>query len=78
MDYKPNMGLLIDVRHPDDYNENPTPFSINIYIDKLLINHKQLLDKNKRYYIICNKGNLSKKAVATLEYFGYDITQVVN
>ena len=68
----------IYIRITDDYNEKPTPYSINIYIDKLLINHKQLLNKNKKYYIICNKGTLSKKAVATLEYFGYDITQVVN
>ena len=77
-DYKPSMGLLIDVRHPEDYDKNPTPYSINIYIDNLLINYKTFLNKNKKYFIICNKGHLSKKAVATLEYFGYDITQVVN
>ena len=77
-DYKPSMGILIDVRHPDDYITNPTPYSINIYIDKLLINHKTLLNSKDSYFIICNKGNLSKKAVATLEYFGYNVTQVVN
>lgn len=77
-DYKPSMGVLIDVRHPDDYMSNPTQYSINIYIDRLLMNHNKLLNKNNKYYIICNKGQLSKKAVATLEYFGYDITQVIN
>ena len=32
----------------------------------------------KKYFIICNKGFLSKKAVSMLEYFGYDVTQVIH
>ena len=77
-DYKPSMGILIDVRHPEDYISSPTPYSINIYIDRLLMNYKTLLNKKNQYYIICNKGQLSKKTVATLEYLGYNVTQVVN
>ena len=76
-DYNPLMGILIDVRKPDEYIKNPINNSINIYIDKLLINHKKYLNKNKKYYIICNRGHLSKKAVSTLEFFGYDVTQVI-
>ncbi len=71
------MGILIDVQHPEDYSKNPTPNSINIYVDKLLLNHKKYLNKNQKYYLVCNKGFLSKKAVSMLEYFGYDVTQVI-
>lgn len=77
-DFNSSMGTLIDVQHPEDYQKNPTANSINIYADKLLLNHKKFLDKNKKYYIICNKGFLSQKAVSMLEYFGYDVTQVIH
>ena len=77
-EYNPNMGILIDVQHPDDYKLNPTPNSKNVYADKLLLNYKVLLDKHSKYYIICNKGILSGRVVAVLEYFGYDVTQVIH
>lgn len=77
-EYKPSMGILIDVQREDKYKLNPTKNSINIYADKLLLNHNNILNKNNKYYIICNKGHLSKRVVATLEYYGYDVTQVIN
>ena len=76
-DYNPSMGILIDVKHPLDYKDDPTVGSINIYADKLLMNYKLLLDINKKYYIICSKGTLSRRVVAYLEYLGYDVTQVI-
>lgn len=76
-DYNPSMGILIDVKHPLDYKDDPTAGSINIYADKLLMNYKLLLDINKKYYIICSKGTLSRRVVAYLEYLGYDVTQVI-
>jgi len=76
-EYKPNNGILIDVQHPEDYKNNPTPGSINIYADKLLMNYKTMLDYRKKYYIICSKGQLSRRVVAMLEYLGYDVTQVI-
>lgn len=76
-DYDVNMGVLIDVQHPEDYINNPTPNSINIYSDKLLLNYKSLLDKNNIYFIVCNKGFLSQKVVSMLEFLGYDVTQVI-
>lgn len=76
-EYNPSMGILIDVQHPIDYKENPTPNSKNMYADKLLMNYKTVLDKNQKYYIICNKGTLSRRVVAMLEYLGYDVTQVI-
>ncbi len=76
-EYNPSMGILIDVQHPLDYKKNPTLNSKNMYAEKLLMNYKILLNKNEKYYIICNKGTLSKRVVAMLEYLGYDVTQVV-
>ncbi len=75
-EYNSSMGILIDVQHPLDYKETPTA-GINIYADKLLMNYKNYLDPTKKYYIICNKGKLSGRVVAMLEYLGYDATQVL-
>ena len=77
-DYNISMGPLIDVQHPLDYKEKHDPRSINIYSDKLILNHKLYLDKNKPYYIICRKGNLSKKVVKILSFYGYNVSLVKN
>ena len=77
-DFNPSMGILIDVKDPISYQEKHNPYSINIYYDKLIMNHKTLLDKNKKYYIICNKGHKSKQAVRILSFYGYNVTYVIN
>ena len=76
-EYSSNMGKLIDVRNPLEYNKKHDIRSINIYADKLLYNHSKYLSKNKKYFIICEKGHLSKKVVRALSYYGYNVTQVV-
>ena len=75
-DYYKNMGILIDIEHPTDYEKYHHPSSINIPYDKLLLHYKTLLDKKKKYFIVCNKGTKSRKAVSILEYYGYDVTQM--
>lgn len=77
-EYSPNMGILIDVKDPISFKEKHHPNSINIYYDKLLMNYKTLLDKNKKYYLICDKGKRSKQAVRILSFYGYDVTYVIN
>ena len=77
-EYNQNMGILIDVRHPIEYKIKHDPRSINVYADKLILNHKTLLDKNKIYFIICEKNNLSKKVVNNLSFLGYNVVQVIN
>lgn len=77
-DFKPSMGILIDVKDSISYKEKHNPYSINIYYDKLLLNHNVLLNKNNKYYIMCDKGHKSKRAVRILEYYGYDVTYVIN
>ena len=76
LEYNESMGTLIDVQHPLDYSKEHDKRSINIYADKLLLNHRKYLNKNNRYYIICKKGVLSSKVVRTLAYYGYNVTQV--
>ena len=77
-EFTPNMGILIDVKDPLTFKEKHNPYSKNIYYDQLLMNYKVLLDKNKKYYIICDKGHKSKQAVRILEFYGYDVTYVIN
>lgn len=77
-EYRPEMGILIDVKDPLSYKENHNPYSINIYYDKLVMNHKSLLSKNQKYFIICDKGRKSKQAVRILSFYGYDVTYVIN
>ena len=72
------MGILIDVRDPVSYQMNHHIDSINIYYDKLLMNHRSLLDKNKAYFLICDKGQRSKQATRILEFYGYNVTFVIN
>lgn len=75
-EYNSSMGKLIDVQHPLDFSKKHDPRSINIYADKLIMNHHKYLNKKDKYYIICEKGKLSKKVVNTLTYFGYNVVQV--
>ena len=77
-DYDDSMGILIDVRDPIYFEKEHHIDSINIPYNKLLLNHQKLLDSTKKYYITCTKGYKSKKAVSILEFYGYDVTQVVN
>ena len=76
--YHKSMGILIDVKDPVSYKLKHHKDSINITYDKLLLNHELLLNKNNKYYIICEKGNKSKQAVKILEFYGYDVTYVIN
>ncbi|MGN1371162.1 MAG: rhodanese-like domain-containing protein [Candidatus Coprovivens sp.] len=72
-DYNSNMGIFIDINYNDS---KVVDNSIHIVYEDLLINHKELLDKNKKYYIYCNGGIKSKKAVNILDFYGYDVTLV--
>jgi len=72
-DYNPSMGIFIDV----NYNDSEiVKNSKHISYEQLLVNHSELLDKDKKYFIYCNGGLKSKKAVNILEFYGYDVTLV--
>lgn len=73
-EFKNNMGIFIDVNY---VNSNVVSNGVHIPYENLLVNHSELLDKNKKYYIYCNGGIKSRKAVNILQYYGYDVTLVV-
>ena len=50
---------------------------ISIPYQKFMLYYDRYLNKNEPYYFICSKGFHSAKVVRMLEYFGYDVTQVV-
>lgn len=68
---------IIDIRSIEKYNNNHIPNSINIPLEKLLSNFDKYLDKNKKYYIYCQKGIQSKKVCQILKNSGYDIINII-
>lgn len=77
-EYNLGLGKLIDVRHPLEYQKGHDSRSINIYADTLIFNHKKYLNKNETYFIICEKGHLSKRVVTNLTFLGYNAVQVIS
>lgn len=76
-EYYPSLGTLIDLTDVVTYEKRKVPGSINYTYDRLMLHYQEYLDKNKPYYILCTKGHHSKRAVAILEYYGYNVTQVI-
>ena len=72
-DYRSNMGIFIDINNEAS---NVVKVYRHIRYEELMINYSELLDKNKKYYIYCNGGVRSKKAVSVLSFYGYDVTLV--
>ncbi len=68
-----NNTRIIDLRARKEYLKNHYENSINISYEDLMSNYKNFLVKNKKYYIMCDKGQLSKRAASMLNYFGYNI-----
>lgn len=77
-DYNKSMGILIDLEDVITFSEGHIDGAINIPYDKLLTNYKDYLNKTNRYYLYCKKGFKSRKASSILEYYGYDVTQVIS
>lgn len=76
-DYNISMGPLIDVDDPENYFNNHMPEAKNIPKDKLLCAHSSYLNKDKTYYITCSKGIKSKKTIRILEFYGYNVIQLI-
>ena len=63
---------IIDIRDENDYNISHLLNSENITLYNLLANYKKILDKNKKYLIICKYGLASQKVVNILNNNGYN------
>ena len=70
-DYDYSKGIFIDLS-----NSKVVGSSMDVSYEDLLINHSELLDKSKKYYIYCKGGIKSRKAVNILDFYGYDVTLV--
>lgn len=68
---------LIDIRSMEKYNDNHIPGAINIPKILLVKNYPKYLDKNKLYYIYCQKGEQSLKVCTLLRRLGYHVINVV-
>ena len=77
INYKPYMGILIDVRDKSEYLKKHINNSINIPYNELIFNHNKYLNKNNKYFIICSGGIKSKKATNILSVYGYDVTNIM-
>ena len=77
-EYNKSMGTLIDLSGQQDFILNHHPDAINIPYQKFMLYYDKYLKKKEPYYFICSKGLHSGKVVRMLEYFGYDVTQVVH
>lgn len=75
-EYQDYMGTLIDLGDASVYQKRKRANSINVSYDQLMLHYQEYLKKGVPYYILCTKGIHSKRAVAILEYYGYDVTQV--
>ena len=67
---------IIDIRDSYMYNLGNIPTSRNIPINFLLMNKDRYLDKNKKYYIYCEKGFKSIKACNELSKEGYNVVNI--
>lgn len=72
-EYNNDMGVLINLD-----TANKISGALNVSLDNLITNRNNLLDKNTKYFIRCEKGFHAKKAVSILEYIGYDVTFLKN
>lgn len=64
---------IIDIRDYSDYIADHIYNAKNIPANELLNNYSKYLNKNKTYYIYCNKGVTSKKVCELLDILGYDV-----
>lgn len=67
---------IIDIRSNQSYNNNHIPGSINIPMEKLLVDPKKYLQANAIYYIYCQKGISSQKVCQILNRMGYHTTNI--
>ena len=67
---------LIDIRSIEKYNDNHIPNAINIPKILLVKDYIKYLDKNKLYYIYCQKGEQSLKVCRLLKSLGYHVVNV--
>lgn len=67
---------LIDIREPYEYKNGHLPTAKNIPMSKILSEPDKYLNKDKKYYIICQSGGRSASTSKKLKGMGFDIVNV--
>ena len=67
---------IIDIRSNQSYNNNHIPNAKNIPSETLLNNPSKYLEKNKTYYLYCQKGITSIRLCSLLNNLGYKMVNV--
>ncbi len=68
---------IIDIRSIEKYNDNHIQNAKNIPMLLLLKFPSKYLDKNKTYYIYCQKGINSKRVCNELCKMGYNVVNII-
>ena len=68
---------IIDIRSIEKYNHNHINNSINIPFEQLILHFNEYLNKNKKYYIYCQKGIQSRKMCEFLRNNGYNVINIL-
>lgn len=67
---------LIDCRETYEYKSGHIKKAKNVPLMGLINNHDQFLDKDKKYYIVCQSGSRSSRACSKLAKLGYNVVNV--
>ena len=67
---------IIDIRGIEKYNNGHIHNAVNIPLQKILINHNKYLNKDKKYYIYCQKGIQSRKLCQILKNNNYNVVNI--
>lgn len=71
-----NNPNLIDIRSIEKYNNKHIMNAVNIPLEQLLIKPEKYLNKERKYYIYCQKGVQSRKLCQILINSGYNVVNV--
>ena len=67
---------LIDIRSIEKYNNKHIMNAVNIPMEQLLIRPEKYLNRDKKYYIYCQKGIQSRRLCQILINSGYNVVNV--
>lgn len=73
---KGNDAYIIDIRSNQSYNNNHIPNAKNIPSQSLISNPSKYLERDKTYYLYCQKGTTSIRVCSLLNNLGYKTVNV--
>lgn len=68
---------IIDIREFNEYEKYHIKGTVNVPFGLIMEKYYLFLNKNTRYYILCDNGNKSKMATDYLSTLGYDVVYII-